>query len=215
MNKMALNCMLAGWAALAMSGCGTPGSRQEAVSAAGAAVGAGVGLVAGAALHRPIEGMAAGALIGGGSGAVAGGRMDQKAEANAAAQQFQAAQARVAANPPVGKDDVIMMTKASVSEDVIVSKVNSASFVTPITSQDIVDMKNAGVSDKVMNAMLTSLRNQATSGETATMAPPPSGPPGGYYYASPYYVDPGPWPYVVVAPRYYPYHHPYYHRGRW
>ena len=195
---------------MAMSGCGTPGSHQEAASTAGAAVGAGVGLVAGAALHRPIEGMAAGALIGGGSGAAIGHSADSKEAADYAARQAQAQQARIAANPPVGKDDVILMTKANVSADVIVSKIDSASYVMPITTQDIVDMKNAGVSDKVTNAMLARLRNQQNPPPETIVAPP-----AGTETRVEYYYEPGPWPYVYYYPRGY-YYRPYYHgRGRW
>ena len=207
MKRIASNCLIAGCAALVVSGCGTPGSNQEAASTAGAAVGAGVGLVAGAAMHRPMEGLAAGALIGGGSGAVVGQSQDRKEAANAATQRTQAEQARVAANPPVGKADVIMMTQAKVSDDVIVNKINSASYILPLAAQDLVDLKNAGVSDKVTNAMLVRLQTQGTAMQTAP--PPPASTETHVYY----YGDPWPWPYVYYAPFYYPFYHGYGGRG--
>ena len=165
--------------------------------------------MAGAAAHRPIEGMAAGALIGGGTGAAIGQSTDRKDASDYAARQAQAQQARIAANPPVGKDDVILMTKANVSPEVIVSKIESASYILPITTQDIVDMKNAGVSDKVTNAMLARLRVQANP-PVETIVAPPAGPETRVEY----YVEPGPWPYGYYYPR--GYYRPYYRgRGRW
>ena len=211
MKKMVYNCLVAGCAGLMTAGCGTPGSHQEAASTAGAAVGAGVGLVAGAAMHRPVEGMAAGALIGGGSGAIAGQSADRKEVADTTAQRAQAEQARIAANPPVGKADVITMTKANVSEDVIVAKVNSASYVTPLTTQDIVDMKNAGVSDKVTNAMLARLQNQSNREEVFTPPPARSETHVEYYYDAPW---PYPYPYIIYSPFYHRDGYSHEH-GRW
>jgi hypothetical protein len=163
MKKSGFKCAAVVATAIMLAGCGTPGSNQERASTAGALVGAGVGTVVGAALRHPVEGAVAGALIGGGTGSLVGQQQDQQAATVAQTRRTQAAQARVAANPPVGKDDVIALIKAEVSEDIVMNKIGLASYVTPLSTQDIIDMKKAGVSDKIINAMLTKMRDQATA----------------------------------------------------
>ena len=212
-------------ACLLAAGCGTPGSYQQSHSTAGAIMGVGAGTIIGAAYGRPAEGALAGALIGGAAGAVAGENLDSKAAADAQAQAYYEAQARAqaqaAANPPVGKADLIEMSKAKISDEVIINKVQSASFVQPLSAQDIIELKNEGVSDKVVNAMISKAQSQSASAPPATGAAvkaPAQSTVTTYYYVDPVYpwifyfdwapsryyapdIGPGPRPHPGPGPR--------------
>lgn len=225
MKRLLLPCASLLVAGLFTTGCGTPGSYQQSHSTAGAIIGAGAGTIIGAAYGRPAEGALAGALIGGAAGAASGENIDQKATANAQAQayyQSQAnAQAQAAANPPLSKTDVISMSKSKVSDDVIVNKIQSTSFVQPLTAQDLIELKNEGVSDRVANAMIGKAQNQSATASAqpanTTIVNPAPATVTTYYYVDPapypwtfYWGDPG--PYYRRAPP--PPRHDYWHSPR-
>jgi hypothetical protein len=52
------------------------------------------------------------------------------------------------------KQDVISLTKAGVSDSLIVSMLDVTGSWFDLKTQDVIDLKNAGVSDKVVNAMI-------------------------------------------------------------
>jgi len=53
-------------------------------------------------------------------------------------------------------DDVKKMTKAGLSDNVIVDQIHSTHSVFYLSTADIIDLKNAGVSQKVIDAMIQS-----------------------------------------------------------
>jgi len=84
------------------------------------------------------------------------------------------------AQAPLTNDTVIVMTKAGLSQDVIVSSINShdASFKTE--PDDLVALKKAGVGDKVIASMLAKSQQkpkEMTVTSDSPNAPPPSPPP--------------------------------------
>ena len=93
------------------------------------------------------------------------------------------------------KDDVIVLTKAKVSDDVIISQMKASGSYFHLSTQDVVDLANAGVSDKVIDAMIKSEPKEGEDGS------------GRYYYypsnvwygGFPYYYDP--W-YPTFYPRF-------------
>jgi len=106
----------------------------------------------------------------------------------------------------VTSQDVIAMTQAGLSEDVIATHVRASGVAQPPGVHDLIYLRNSGVSDRVIQAL--------------QQAPPPGGAPAGYaapvayavaprevvveqYYGRPYYACPPP----------YYYHHPH-HRHR-
>jgi hypothetical protein len=106
------------------------------------------------------------------------------------------------------KQDVISLSQAKVSDDVIISQIKASDSHFQLTTQDILDLVNAGVSDKVIDAMIkTGQTSEKVEGS------------GGYYYYPPYYWYAG---YPYLYPWYSPfylgfsvgYYHPFYsYRG--
>lgn len=67
-------------------------------------------------------------------------------------------------------DSIVKMTKAGLSESIIVTTIQSGAGKYSTTADDLVKLKEAGVSDKVLAAMLAK-----ASGATATPAPATAG----------------------------------------
>jgi hypothetical protein len=156
--------------ALAACGCNSP-YRSDKGALIGGLGGAGLGAIVGNAVGNTGAGAAIGAGVGALSGAAIGGSLDDI--------------------------DVISMTRAGVSEDVMVTFIQSHGMATPLQAQDLIALQQQGVSPRVMQAM------QA----------PPVAAPQAAAYAAPVMV---PQPYVVPAPVYYPapcYYRPYPRRG--
>ena len=162
---------------LALScGCSSM-SNTEAGAGAGGLIGAGTGALIGNATGHT----GAGALIGAGVGAVSGGlignAIDKSEEKTAAA----IAAANSAPQGPLGITDVAQMAQARVADDVIISQIRTSGSVFRLSSNDIVWLKQSGVSDVVIQEM------QAT----ATRYP------RRVYTAAPVYAEPV---YVVEPP---------------
>ena len=75
-------------------------------------------------------------------------------------------------------DDVLKLSHAKVSEDVILNYIRSSGTVYNLSPSDLVYLKNQGVSDKVVSAMLDQ-RNMAAqaSGQTVPAPQPANAPP--------------------------------------
>ena len=117
----------------------------------------------------------------------------------------------VAAPPPAGPTiaEVQSMSQAHVSDSVIISQIQNSSTRYQLTADQIISLKSAGVSDAVVNAMIsTASKPQPQTATTTTVVEEP--------YAYPYvYVDP--WPVWWGWGPYYRggyYHYHYYHRWR-
>lgn len=161
----------------------------------GALVGGGLGAATGAIIGKATGHTAGGALIGAGVGALSGGlvgnaveKSEQKAEAKAVAQAQAQAQ--------LGMGEVIQMAQSHISDEVIINQIRTRGTVFYLSAQDIVMLKQNGVSDRVVAEM------QAT----ATRVP------RRVYSAAPvvqpvYVVEPAPPPPVVRFG--------YTHYGRW
>jgi hypothetical protein len=152
--------------------------------------GAGLGAIVGNAVGNTGAGAAIGAGVGALSGAAIGGSLDEIEARN---------QAEIAARlgrPPgpgaVTIADVIAMTRAGVSEEVIVTHVQSHGVANPLRAPDLIMLQQQGVSPRVVNAM------QAPPVQPAAYAAPP-----GVVYPAPYVV-PAP-VYWGPAPCYYRY----------
>jgi len=154
--------------ALAMCGCA--GDNTERGAVAGGVIGTAAGAIAGAAAHAPL----AGAAIGAATGAIVGGAVghaEDKAEQRAVAQ---AAYARQTALPI---DQIVSMTQNHINDVVIINQIRASGAVYHLTGNDVVWLKQQGVSDSVVSEM------QAT----AQRYPP------AYYPAQRVYVaDPAP-----------------------
>lgn len=80
--------------------------------------------------------------------------------------------------PAVGRtltiDDVIKLSKAGLSEDTIIQKVRSNGQAFDLSTDQLIQLKDAGVSDKVVQAMLDPNPAPAPAAATAAAAKPAS-----------------------------------------
>jgi len=132
--------------------------------------------------------------------------------------------------PDLSKEEVKKLVAAGISDDVIVEYIRREGPVQQLTPQDLIDLRHANVSDKVLAAMMESTRAPAPepsqaqgSGSTYTYSDS-SYYPYPWYYPSAYFsfgYSSGPYvyPYYYRYPYYYPnygypnhhyYHYPYY-----
>ncbi len=125
----------------------------ETKTGTGALAGAGVGALAGGL----IGGNATGALIGAGVGALAGGlvgaaldEQDRKIMQQNAPQTLQKIDSKQQLTIP----DVVAMTKNGLSEEVIINQIKHTESIFHLTSDEIIELKNSGVSEKVIQCMI-------------------------------------------------------------
>ena len=84
------------------------------------------------------------------------------------------------------KQDVISLTKAGVSDSLIITMLATSHSWFQLNTQDVLDLKTAGVSEKVINAMLVS-NDLPADGDRHVE--------NGNYYYPPYYWYDGYYPY--------------------
>ncbi|MGC1275870.1 MAG: hypothetical protein WBC44_19365 [Planctomycetaceae bacterium] len=170
--------------ALAAAGCASP-YHTDRGALFGGVMGAGLGAVAGAAVGDPLAGAAIGGVAGTMTGAVVGGAIDDVEARNRA--EIAARLGRPAPIGAVTVPDVISMTQAGVSEDVIATHVHNHGLARPLNTNDLIYLQQNGVTPKVVQAM------------QASPAPVVAGPTT-YPAAPPYVVGATPPPVVVVEP---------------
>jgi len=182
-------------AAIVVTGCQTyDGQPNRTANGAiiGGAVGATSGAIIGNNAGRGGNGLA-GALIGGAVGAIAGGAignsMDNDARARLQAQAPMTYQ-RVEQGQPVTVADVQALARANVGDDIIISQIRSTRTVYHLSATDIIQLRDAGVSQRVIQYMIN-------SGDTVAVAAPAPQPQVVYVQQAP---PPPPYETVVVAP---------------
>jgi outer membrane lipoprotein SlyB len=157
--------------AVVWTGCVNPdGSPNNTGSGAliGGAFGALVGAAAGGRHGGPD------ALIGAAAGVIAGGLIghsvdeDQQARLRAEAP---ATYVRISQQQPLTVADIKSMAKAGVSEDVIINQIVTTHTGFQLASSDIIDLRNSGVTDKVVNFMIGTASDPTAipSGSTTTV----------------------------------------------
>lgn len=166
----ALTCCALG-AAVVLSGCETPYGTPDR-TATGALAGGAIGAFSGAVIGGRHAGE--GALIGGAIGAITGGlighSMDQEEQERLRA-EAPVTYVRVEQGQPLAPADVKAMTAAKVGDDVIISQIQSTHSVYHLSAADIIDLHNAGVSEKVIQYMIGTANSD---GVVATAAPEPA-----------------------------------------
>jgi len=155
-----------------------------------------------------------------------------------AAQPAVTADVRVAAPPklPYGVDDVLKLSQAKISDDIIINYIHNSGTVYNLQPNDIVYLRNQGVSDQVLNVMVNQRTQVAMGGQAeaaqnaaaaaqnqAQPAPAPTYAPMPTYDQSAVsepaapapsmvYVIPNSAAYTGYSP-YYSYPYPYYYGG--
>lgn len=98
----------------------------------------------------------------------------------------------LAADAQVSKEDIKKLTAAGISDEVILSYVKANGPVAKLSAEDVIELKQAGASEKVLSVIL--------SGSPAAPAPAPAAAPATVVYnTTPYYYNPSP---VVVDSAY-------------
>lgn len=175
-----------------LSGCATANHTAN-----DAAVGTGLGALAGGIIGHQSGHTAGGAIVGAAAGALAGGLIgnaeDAREERDAAvARAHFAEQARSG----LTNSDLIRMAQSGLGEDVIITSVQTRGGHFDLSPDGMIQLKQSGVSDRVIQAVQQSGSIQPAS---AVVAGPPAG--GVYVAPGPLYATP-PYGYVVVGPRY-------------
>ena len=178
MKIYTLTLMAAG-SAMLLTGCQYPNGEPNN-TASGALAGGAIGAISGAAIGGPRNG-GAGALIGAAAGAIAGGvignSMDQQQQERLRAQAPQT-YTHVEQGQPLSVADIKALAAAKVSDDVIISQIRNSHTIFRLSTSDIIDLHNSGVSENVINLMINtpSLVGDASAAQTTTVvteAPPP------------------------------------------
>ena len=165
--------------AVLLSGCVNPDGSQTNTGS-GALIGGVFGALTGAAIGGHHHG-GQDALIGAAAGALAGGLIgnaaDREQEARLKAQAPQT-YARIDQGTPIGIADVKALAKAGVSEDVMINQIHNSRTIFHLSAADIIDLRDAGVTDKVVNYMIDTpasvgANTAAPSTVVVQQAPPP------------------------------------------
>jgi outer membrane lipoprotein SlyB len=158
-------------AMLIVAGCTTPEGQPDRTATGaltGGAWGAGTGAIIGSASGHA----GAGALIGGAIGAITGGIignvMDQQ-QRETLRQQSPQTLVRVERGQPLGLTDIKALAKAGVSDEIIIGQIRNSRTVYHLSTAEIIDLKDAGVSEKVIDFMINTPR-----GVGQPVPPPPS-----------------------------------------
>jgi len=141
--------------AVVLTGCETPYGEPDRTGT-GALAGGAIGAISGAVMGGPRHG-GEGALIGAAAGAIAGGlighSMDQEEQARLR-QQAPQTYTRVEQGQPLSVADVKALAKTGISDDVISSQIRNSRTVYRLSAPDIIDLRDSGVSDKVIDFMI-------------------------------------------------------------
>jgi len=168
-------------AVAACTGCFSPYYADRG-ALFGGLTGAGVGALVGDAAGNAGAGAAIGTAVGALTGAAVGDKIDADLARSKA--EIEARMGRQMAGA-VTPQDVVAMTQAGLSDDVIATHIRANGMAQPLQVNDLINLRNMGVRDTVINAM------QQTPPRLAQAQP------AAVY---PAYAAPAP---VVVAP-YYP-----------
>ncbi len=165
-----------------MAGCETPyGTPDRTATGAltGGAIGAGTGAIIGNySGHHTAEGAAIGGAIGLLTGGIIGNAMDQQQRQMLARQNPQTLE-RIEQGQPLGLADIKALARAGVSDEVIISQIRASRVVYRLTTAEILDLKEGGVSERVIDFMINT---PTLYTPPPPRYPPPPPPPPPYYY---------------------------------
>ena len=103
-----------------------------------------------------------------------------------------------------GVPEILKLARAHVGDEVIIGFIRNSGRPYRLSASEILYLREQGVSEPVLSAMLTLQPNMAATGAPGTNQPAPgyvegapayAQPVPGYGYAVPYYYDYGYWPY--------------------
>jgi outer membrane lipoprotein SlyB len=214
--------------AVVLTGCVNPDGTQNNTGS-GALIGAGSGALIGGANGRGGGGALIGAAVGALAGGLIGNAIDQDQQARLRAQSPQT-YVRVDQGQPLGVADVKALAAAGVGDNVIISQIRNSHTVYHLSAADIIDLRDSGVSNPVIDFMINtpgsigeSSAIAAQAGTVVVTQPPPPPPvetvvvaPGpDYVWIDGEWVWNGRWFWVGGHWGYPPYPHAVWVRGYW
>jgi len=149
--------------AVVWTGCVNPDGSPDNTGT-GALMGGAIGAITGAAIGGNRHG-GSDALFGAAAGAIAGGLIGHSADQQQQARlQAQAPQTyvRVSQQQPLSIADVKALAKAGIAEDVIINQLASTHSGFRLSTSDIIDLRDSGVSEKVVNYMISTANDLTT-----------------------------------------------------
>lgn len=182
MNGISIRIALILTLCLGSLGCQGP-RHTDRGALLGGLLGAGVGAAVGDKNNNALPGALVGGAIGAVTGAAIGDSVDRDIERN---RQQVAAQYQQRQAAGISPEDVINMSRAGLSEDVIAGQIRATGVSRSLNVNDLIYLRNQGVPDGAIRAM------QQAQLSTVVQAPPPP-------------IDTRP---VVVEHRYTPYYAP-------
>ena len=138
--------------AVGLTGCVNPDGTQNNTGS-GALIGAGSGALIGGANGRGGEGALIGAAVGALAGGLIGNAIDQDQQARLRAQAPQTF-VRVDQGQPLSVADVKALAAAGVGDNVIISQIRNSRTVYHLSAADIIDLRDSGVSNRVIDFMI-------------------------------------------------------------
>ena len=214
---------------IGLTGCEYPNGDPN-YTGTGALTGGAVGAISGAAIGGNRHG-GEDALIGAAVGAVAGGlignSMDRQQQERLR-QQAPQTYARVDQGQPLSVADVKALAAAGVGDNVIISQIRNSHTVYHLSAADIINLRNAGVSNQVIDFMINTpgtygavTAPQANTVVVAQSPPPPPvenvvvAPGPGYVWIGGEWAWNGGWIWVSGHWGYPPYPRAVWVRGYW
>lgn len=134
------------------SGCQSFRPNTTAGGLLGGTTGGMIGAAIGSSEGKSGEGALIGALAGGLTGAAIGNQADQVNDRQRQIENQNAARVRESA---VSIGDVIQMSQTGLGDELIINQINSNGIVRRATTNDLIQLKNAGVSDSVITKFQT------------------------------------------------------------
>ncbi len=143
-------------ATVALAGCQAPSGRTDRTATGaltGGALGAATGAIIGSTGHRAGAGAAIGGVLGALTGGIIGHTMDEQARERL---QHRAPQtlAHIDRGQPLGVTDIKALAKAQISDEVIISQIRASRTVYHLTTAEIIELRDAGVSNRVIDFMI-------------------------------------------------------------
>lgn len=134
-----------------LSGC-------ETKAGTGAIVGTGIGAGTGALISPTPAGVLIGAGVGAASGALVGAALDSSDREKVQKNAPQTSK-KIDQGEQLSIDDIKKMSEAGIADDKIIGTIQSTGSVYHLSSDDVEDLKNSGVSQRVIDYMMQTAYN--------------------------------------------------------
>lgn len=156
---------------MCVGGCSHMSNTDKGVLG-GAGLGAGAGAIIGSATGNAGAGAAIGGILGGVTGGLVGSGIDQ-AEHRAHEKAVHDIQVQQAAQKQMSMFEIIDMARQHVGDDLIINQIRTTGSAFNLTSQDIITLRQNGVSNAVIQEMQKARFQPISHPQPVTVAPGP------------------------------------------